>query len=882
MPLTEMLKKATEDADVELLIVLDQFEEYLDYPSAAEGEGGFAAELARAVTSPGLRANFLISIREDWLARLDRFKGRMPNPFDNSIRVDTLDREAAKCAVLKPVGRYNEFVRRYNEEAAAPMPEAVVEDEFAEKLLDQIERLDERDEAEAGATLSPEMAVAKRAARSIQTPQLQIVLHRLWEKVKGDSPPTLGPELLADDGTARTIIRTHINEALEHLTGAEKLAAANLFRFLVTPYGTKVASTAKWLAAQVGQHDAKRLRPLLEKLSERKAIILDRVAPAPGQEAEPRYQFTSDALARFVLEWSGEVRTRRRRWDATRKRLFIASFAAVSLIAFVVASSYWKVSQQQSIAEAARLDAERQRTLAVQQKEEAQRALSVIKRLDGSIPYSKAVLRGHSDAVTSAAFYAGGRVLTASADGTARLWDVETKESTASWGGEPIPLTRAASNRDGDLIATADARGSVTLRRVVGGGVWFLREPNGSAVNDIAFSPAGDLLAAAGADGTLAIWNIAYGMPSGQPTVFTGHTGEIRRLVFSRNGTFIATAGADNTARIWRVADLHALILQEPDAPRPSRPQAQRVVDRQVPVLQGHVGPVNGVAFSPDEKLIVTASADKTVRVWSTANGSGHLLGRHAAGVNSAEFNEQGDRVVTAGDDAVARIWKLNSPEPLVLSGHTDAVLSAAFSPDGKQVVTASRDTTARVWSSVKGQSQAKLRGHPGSVTSVKGQSQAELRGHLGPVTSAVFSDDGRLVLTASADATARVWAVPQPGSFEIEQPTIDAIPAHYVGPCPVAIRFFVKITASASGTVLYRFRGSDGRIWPARKLDFDGPGSKYVNWYWKLNDDYVGSESVEIVDPQGVEPQKAKFTVRCTDVEEDAPEPGPVVGPSP
>ena len=107
-------------------------------------------------------------------------------------------------------------------------------------------------------------------------------------------------------------------------------------------------------------------------------------------------------------------------------------------------------------------------------------------------------------------------------------------------------------------------------------------------------------------------------------------------------------------------------------------------------------------AFSPDGKRIITASQDRTARIWDAATGKaiGEPLIGHSGTVRSAAFSPDGHRVVTASDDKTARIWDAATGELLSeLIGHHDIVMSAAYSPDGRRIVTASEDETARLWS---------------------------------------------------------------------------------------------------------------------------------------------------------------------------------------
>ncbi|MBI3799632.1 MAG: ATP-binding protein [Deltaproteobacteria bacterium] len=129
--LAQNLRAWTERLGGDLLIILDQFEEYFLYHMQEDGEGTFAVEFPRVVNQPDLRVSFLISIREDALAKLDRFKGRIPNLFDNYLRIEHLDREAARAAIKKPIEQYN---RLY----AADGQQVSIEPTLVEAVLKQV------------------------------------------------------------------------------------------------------------------------------------------------------------------------------------------------------------------------------------------------------------------------------------------------------------------------------------------------------------------------------------------------------------------------------------------------------------------------------------------------------------------------------------------------------------------------------------------------------------------------------------------------------------------------------------------------------------------------------------------------------------------------
>jgi hypothetical protein len=158
--------------------------------------------------------------------------------------------------------------------------------------------------------------------------------------------------------------------------------------------------------------------------------------------------------------------------------------------------------------------------------------------------------------------------------------------------------------------------------------------------------------------------------------------------------------------------------------------------------LSGHGDYVFSAAYSPDGARIVTASGDRTARIWDARTGAQlTVLSGHGDSVISAAYSPDGTRVVTASLDKNARIWDARTGAQLAaLSGHGDSVISAAYSLDGTCIVTASRDRTARIWDARTGVQLAVLSGHGGRVY------------------RAAYSPDSARIVTASFDKTARIW----------------------------------------------------------------------------------------------------------------------------
>ena len=124
--------------------------------------------------------------------------------------------------------------------------------------------------------------------------------------------------------------------------------------------------------------------------------------------------------------------------------------------------------------------------------------------------------------------------------------------------------------------------------------------------------------------------------------------------------------------------------------------------------------------FSTDGSRIVTASLDKTARLWDATGTLISTLRGHTAGVMHAAFNPNGSRIITASSDKTARLWDANGDPINIFKGHAGHIIHAAFSSDGSRIITASGrgiigeadDNTARLWNSFSTTDELTLKQH--------------------------------------------------------------------------------------------------------------------------------------------------------------------------
>ncbi|TNE60161.1 MAG: hypothetical protein EP344_07865 [Bacteroidetes bacterium] len=297
----------------------------------------------------------------------------------------------------------------------------------------------------------------------------------------------------------------------------------------------------------------------------------------------------------------------------------------------------------------------------------------------------------------------------------------------------------------------------ITIVITLGIGCLFAQKPqlvvpagHTGEVTAVAVSPDGKYILTGSGDNTAKLWDL----DGREIQSFTAHEFVVSAVAFSPDGQSVLTGSYDGTARLWNLSG--------------GKPK----------IFKGHTNYVTAVAFSPDGQSILTGSYDGTAVLWSLS-GSVRQTFNLTSRVLAVAFSPKGDLVLTGEDNGLVKCWQLNGNTEQVFK-HTGAVKSVAFSPDGRFVLTGCLDGKVKVWN-LSGSTEQTLKrlgaihavayspagqyfvtgcfdDGVAEVRTVSGQVQKTYKGHEFGINAAVFTPDGKYVLTGSADGTARLW----------------------------------------------------------------------------------------------------------------------------
>jgi WD40 repeat protein len=292
-------------------------------------------------------------------------------------------------------------------------------------------------------------------------------------------------------------------------------------------------------------------------------------------------------------------------------------------------------------------------------------------------------------------------------------------------------------------------------------------------------------VATAGWDRTIRVWDLTSSLTEGydhQILTLTGHDSRIVDIDISKNENYLASASQDGSVKLWDISpqggkESLALIngpgpgtqamvtlSLSPDGTRLAAANADltpRVWDTitgdLLYKLVGHQDSVEWIEYSPDGELIATAGHDDSIRIWDALNGNfvasvdDHNCSYYFTGGYGCDlvFSPDGRRLAIVNTDGILVIFEVASligeytkrPEPIIeiIDSEAEMMFDVSYSPDGNKIVSTSMNY-AKVWDANNGELLHTLRGHSSSAY------------------GAVYSPDGKHILTTSADETARIW----------------------------------------------------------------------------------------------------------------------------
>ncbi len=328
--------------------------------------------------------------------------------------------------------------------------------------------------------------------------------------------------------------------------------------------------------------------------------------------------------------------------------------------------------------------------------------------------------RGHTGRIDSVNYSSDGKyIVTASCDGTAKIWDAKTLQEVKTINKQPWGVKFAIFSPNGDhLIIDKYDENSAEVWDTKNMSVFGYLIGHSGLVSCACYSPDGTRIVTGSFDCTAKIWDAET-----RQVIYTleGHTDWLESVSYSPNGRYIVTVSQDGSAKVW-----DAKTFQE------------------IKTLQVQTGLIVSASYSPDNKHIITAQGDNTAKIWDTDSFQIKESIEHNGIVTSVSYSRDGRYVITVSNDHTLKIWDAETLDGISIKRESIKFRFANFSPDGNYVITTSEDNNVRIWS-------AKTLTETGT-----------LKGYTYSGISARFTHDGKHIviesIAESKDCITTVW----------------------------------------------------------------------------------------------------------------------------
>ncbi|MBE7385445.1 MAG: WD40 repeat domain-containing protein [Leptolyngbya sp. SIO1E4] len=734
--------------DEEWLIFIDQFEELFTLCHDLQKRQHFIDGLLQLAKAQLPTVDMVLAMRADFLDRLSAYPA-LRGILQLSELVTDLGDDELRLVIEQPAAHHG----------------VVFEPGLVGEIIQDLKGRTEAGESDR-----------------ISLPLLQYTLKLLWE-----SSGNLGDRILRTTtyrhlGGVRGALQRRVDDIYSSLSAEEQQAAKRIFLQLVDTTSADAGATAVGKAvshrAALGDFRDATVQKVLKQLIDASLLISDRPSPDSTSVVELAHETLIDSwdtLKNWIEESKPLIRLRNQlkedasrwhdlcqkkntqaeaelwhgyklEWIIDRKQDIQSQFGSFTSaeISFIEASEELRDRQQQ-----AKIERERKQ-----------------KWLIGGIAI--ATMGALNLAVVSLLMWKAAESQTIQAvSKTSAIAFVQNQDSF-----DPvIEALRAGTQlqRLPFFLRPADLQADVMTS--LAQSVYWVQERNRleghtDDVEEIVFSPNGDIIATVSYDQTLRLWS-----STGRLVVEQSHNSQVLSVDFSQDGQTLASADFNGEIRLWTATG-------EP-----------------ISAFSAHNDWIHSVRFNPELELLASGSEDGTVKLWDLQGKPKRTIPAHDHPVRDIDFHPDGITIATASADGTIKLWDLyGQPKGMPLIGHQDWVLSVRFSPDGKWLASSDNSGMVRLWKAsgepVRAFSPSDdssvyqvafspdsqyiagaLANHSVIVWDIQGNVVETLLGHSLRVNGVSFSPDGKILASASRDDTVKLWQMDKTPQLRVLEP---------------------------------------------------------------------------------------------------------------